>query len=70
MVQLAYSECQNRDIKNPSQKKPHTTHTQSTHPHVCASHMGEGRQGIRQWNLLFAVEHLSASYLSFILETF
>lgn len=31
---------------------------------------GEGRQGMRQWNLLLAVEHLSASYLSSILETF
>lgn len=27
----------------PPPKKAHTTHTQSTHPHVCASHMG-GRE--------------------------
>lgn len=39
VVQLANSECQNRDIKNPSPTKP----TQPTHrapTHMCASHMG------------------------------
>lgn len=44
MVQLAYSACQNRDNKPPPpQKKNHITHTKSTHPYVCALHVG-GRE--------------------------
>lgn len=70
MVQSASSECQNRDIKNPSPKTP-TQPTDTAPTHMCVPHTwAEGRQGMRQWNLLIAAEHLCASYLSSILETF
>lgn len=41
MVQLAYSECQNRDIKKPLPKKPpHNPHTEHPPACVCLTHGG------------------------------
>lgn len=63
IIQWAHNECQNTNTKNPSQKN----HTHNTNPTpMCVSHAyKEGREEMRQWSLVFAVQHFSASYLTF-----